>query len=102
MQSELSCHVGMMGKYFCRVCKVKGFDASDNTTPGSSGGTLANRDFSLQAQRDSSPEGSAAGHSDHSALGAGDQRTSRKKKETLDEMVKRTQRFLQVSGATSL
>ncbi|KZV90434.1 hypothetical protein EXIGLDRAFT_649329, partial [Exidia glandulosa HHB12029] len=26
MQSELSCHIGMKGKYFCRVCWVKGVD----------------------------------------------------------------------------
>lgn len=27
MQSEFACHVGSMGKYFCRVCRVKGTDA---------------------------------------------------------------------------
>ncbi|KAL4074425.1 hypothetical protein V8B97DRAFT_2022685 [Scleroderma yunnanense] len=32
MQSELGCHVGLMGKYFCHVCKVKGHDAQDITT----------------------------------------------------------------------
>lgn len=26
MQSEFACHVGSMGKYFCRVCRVKGSD----------------------------------------------------------------------------
>ncbi|VDC01359.1 unnamed protein product [Peniophora sp. CBMAI 1063] len=30
MQSELSCHIGLMGKYFCRICKVRGRDAADN------------------------------------------------------------------------
>lgn len=28
MQSELSSHVGMQGKYFCRVCTVHGKDAT--------------------------------------------------------------------------
>ncbi|KAL4078903.1 hypothetical protein V8B97DRAFT_2021242 [Scleroderma yunnanense] len=31
MQSELSCHVGSMGKYFCCVCNVKGHDAQAMT-----------------------------------------------------------------------
>ncbi|VDB95486.1 unnamed protein product [Peniophora sp. CBMAI 1063] len=29
MQSELACHIGLMGKFFCRVCRVKGCDAAD-------------------------------------------------------------------------
>lgn len=31
MQSEFACHVGSMGKFFCRVCHVKGSDAQDTT-----------------------------------------------------------------------
>jgi len=31
MQSELSCHVGSMGKFFCCVCNVKGHDAQATT-----------------------------------------------------------------------
>ncbi|KAI9430425.1 hypothetical protein H4582DRAFT_2113848 [Lactarius indigo] len=27
MQSEFACHIGQMGKFFCRMCDVKGFDA---------------------------------------------------------------------------
>ena len=27
MQSELACHIGLMGKFFCRHCWVKGRDA---------------------------------------------------------------------------
>jgi hypothetical protein len=29
MQSELACHIGLRGKYFCRCCWVKGPDAMD-------------------------------------------------------------------------
>lgn len=89
MQSELSCHVGLMGKYFCRVCKVKGFDAGE--TPESTGGTSVNR------AGDSTADESNDGFSGESDQGTGRPRTSKKKKETLDEMVKRTKRFLQVS-----
>ncbi|KAG1806360.1 uncharacterized protein HD556DRAFT_1428515 [Suillus plorans] len=31
MQSEMACHIGSMGKYFCRICKVKGHDATYTT-----------------------------------------------------------------------
>lgn len=34
MQSELSCHVGLTGKFFCRCCWVKGRDAADETVQG--------------------------------------------------------------------
>ncbi|KAJ7596205.1 hypothetical protein C8J56DRAFT_1022550 [Mycena floridula] len=29
MQSEFACHIGLRGKFFCRICKVKGKDATD-------------------------------------------------------------------------
>ncbi|KAI6028188.1 hypothetical protein EDC04DRAFT_2869143 [Pisolithus marmoratus] len=32
MQSELACHVGSMGKYFCCICNVKGHDSQEMTT----------------------------------------------------------------------
>ena len=32
MQSEMSCHIGLRGKYFCRVCDVKGHNAQDSTS----------------------------------------------------------------------
>ncbi|KAI5996522.1 hypothetical protein F5J12DRAFT_907093 [Pisolithus orientalis] len=32
MQSELACHVGLRGKYFCCVCNVKGHDTQDLDT----------------------------------------------------------------------
>lgn len=33
MQSELASHIGLAGKYFCRVCKVKGADTEDKVEP---------------------------------------------------------------------
>lgn len=29
MHSEFACHIGLRGKYFCRICEVKGSDAAD-------------------------------------------------------------------------
>ena len=53
MQSELASHIGLTGKYFCRVCQVKGKDnanesddeleASDNgDTEGASESDVSN------------------------------------------------------------
>ena len=28
MQSEFACHLGQGGKFFCRMCEVKGFDST--------------------------------------------------------------------------
>ncbi|KAJ3765406.1 hypothetical protein FB446DRAFT_795079 [Lentinula raphanica] len=33
MQSEFAGHIGLRGKYFCRVCWVKGVDAKDQESP---------------------------------------------------------------------
>jgi hypothetical protein len=30
MHSEFACHIGLRGKFFCRVCWVKGSDAQDS------------------------------------------------------------------------
>ncbi|KAF9059623.1 hypothetical protein BDP27DRAFT_1238327, partial [Rhodocollybia butyracea] len=41
MQSEFACHIGLRGKYFCRVCKVKGKDsaAADSSGPSAESDT---------------------------------------------------------------
>ncbi|PBK72224.1 hypothetical protein ARMSODRAFT_853501, partial [Armillaria solidipes] len=31
MQSEFACHISLRGKYFCRICWVKGKDANENS-----------------------------------------------------------------------
>lgn len=36
MQSEFSCHIGLRGKFFCRVCGVKGKDAAATNPLGQS------------------------------------------------------------------
>lgn len=34
MQSEFACHIGLRGKYFCRICWVKGKDANESRPVG--------------------------------------------------------------------
>ncbi|KAI6147878.1 hypothetical protein BKA82DRAFT_4329899 [Pisolithus tinctorius] len=84
MQSELACHVGLRGKYFCHVCDVKGHDTQD-----------------LDANaNDETLEQSDGGQSDgqRSVRSAGGESVSGRKKgkgkETMSGMVSRIKQFL--------
>ncbi|KAF8891836.1 hypothetical protein BD779DRAFT_1437618 [Infundibulicybe gibba] len=74
MQSELSCHIGLAGKFFCRNCDVKGFDVGD--IPALQSDDEATSEVGLQTGHDTTKH------------------RSRKKLETLDEMVQRVKRFV--------
>lgn len=99
MQSELACHIGSMGKLFCRICTVKGSDAADSTdqaapdqqpdapVPSSRGATPPHAGNSGEETADSG-----------SASEAGAPRKGRKKKvESMAEMAARVSRFVKVS-----
>ncbi|VDC00800.1 unnamed protein product [Peniophora sp. CBMAI 1063] len=117
MQSELSCHIGLMGKYFCRICKVRGSDADDDDdgpNAGSAPQSLFHHSthrrrplLSLDASSlDSSLTGSSTDASSASTSGisgssaASDTATAKKKKprkrplETMHQMYDRSIRFL--------
>ena len=85
MQSELSCHVGLMGKYFCRVCNVKGHDAQAMTN---------NEDNQAREQSDgvqSDGQGSIRSEGEETVnIRRG------KKKETMSGMVSRIKQFVKV------
>ncbi|KAF8180363.1 hypothetical protein BJ912DRAFT_929302 [Pholiota molesta] len=56
MHSEFACHIGLRGKYFCRICDVKGTDAADaGDIP------IPNDDTNSE----NSPSPSVAGSDDH-------------------------------------
>lgn len=82
MQSELSCHVGMTGKFFCRCCWVKGRDAEDAEEPIG------------EAREDG---GSDAGSVDSQTSEAAAPKKNGRKAETMQELVDRAHRFLGVS-----
>ncbi|KAI0309028.1 hypothetical protein OF83DRAFT_1072641 [Amylostereum chailletii] len=85
MQSEMACHVGLMGKLFCRVCCVVGDGKADAGTED------IRDDISMASGSDAA---SAAGSgSDQDDL---EQRTStRKAPEMEDEMRRRISRFME-------
>jgi hypothetical protein len=81
MQSELACHVGLMGKYFCCACNVKGHDtqematnAEDDQTYGYSDGRQGDDQESVRS------EGEESAHAGKKSKGKG-------KKETMNDMV---------------
>jgi hypothetical protein len=80
MQSELACHVGLAGKFFCRCCWVKGRDTEDSDGP-------ENRRGDSDAESNKSAQ---SGDSDKSA-------SKGSHKETMQELVDRAKRFLGVS-----
>jgi hypothetical protein len=83
MQSELAYYVGLMGKYFYHVCKVKGFDAAEAQKDGGRVPSPAGSHAEGSGD-DTAGYGSIAG----SDAGGGTPKKSKKKSETLDEMFK--------------
>ena len=97
MQSEIACHVGLTGKFFCRVCKVFGREAS---------GDRGDEDEDSEAIRGASPTPSAVSEASAVASeglteGVKDTSTSKKgkRKETMQELVDRARRFVMVSNS---
>ena len=88
-----------MGKLFCRVCKVKGSDAADQATDLSERpepGVIPSRATTPANSGDESAAGSG------SASEGGLPKRSRKKTETMAEMVSRVKRFVKVSAHHSV
>ncbi|KIK11230.1 hypothetical protein PISMIDRAFT_19713 [Pisolithus microcarpus 441] len=93
MQSELACHVGLQGKFFCRNCWVQGVGADSRQPPESTGrAVLTNLDDDTR----SIETGSHATDSDGS-LHQGVARPLKgkgRRSETMQDLVDRARRFL--------
>ncbi|THV04279.1 hypothetical protein K435DRAFT_817010 [Dendrothele bispora CBS 962.96] len=93
MQSEFCCHIGLQGKFFCRVCKVKGKDASAEPSrlsqPSDSVDPESGNDDS------DSDTGSVASASTTASKG-GKKSRRQKLKESLQPMISRVTNFLKV------
>jgi hypothetical protein len=85
MQSEIACHIGLKGKFFCQNCWVKGSDAADREVSPARGDDGNMSDVSV---------GSNA--SNHSQQSSGGKKTWQKRKETLQELADCAHRFLGV------
>jgi hypothetical protein len=104
MQSEFACHIGMRGKFFCRVCKVKGSDALDEpvataaplATPASAppSPVISERELPIHAMSDaeSVPGSNASAESGQGKL----VKRGKKAVESLANMVRRVGDFIKV------
>jgi hypothetical protein len=112
MQSELSCHIGMHGKLFCRCCFVRGQDSAKKEPKKTKKGAETSP-FSISGQASpilvSDGEGSETTRSGNSSIGSDSERSSshsagdvsaeekkkgKRKLETPTEMLERVRRFL--------
>jgi hypothetical protein len=82
MQSEFACHIGFRGKYFCRVCWVKGDPEPEEDNEG-----------------DGLSDTSSASSQEPAADGKKKKKT-KKKDESVLEMVSRITQFMSVGGTT--
>jgi hypothetical protein len=87
MQSEIACHIGLKGKFFCRNCWVKGSDAADRESSPAHGDGGNTSDVSMGSNTSNHPQQSSGG-----------KKTWQKRKETLQELADRAHRFLGVCG----
>lgn len=103
MQSEMACHIGLMGKYFCRSCQVKGQERSRKESTGETTVATENEDES-EDEEDHLEHGSEGEASGSEAGSAGPKTVKKKIQETMEQMVSRVQRFVQVriSGCTGI
>src|SRR6266702_565394 len=92
MQSEFACHIGQAGKFFCRICDVKGFDAPPasglwlpvNPSTSSDHGGHATSDVSGTSDGDSADGSQSVAHG------------RKKGNESMQDMVERITRFINV------
>ncbi|KIJ57791.1 hypothetical protein HYDPIDRAFT_103839, partial [Hydnomerulius pinastri MD-312] len=91
MQSELACHIGLKGKFFCRCCWVKGHDVDDADVPNPSTG---GRDSEASSQASVSEAGQSGGEEGSSPAVGIKAKAKGRRKETMQELADRARRFL--------
>ncbi|KAG1784306.1 uncharacterized protein HD556DRAFT_1251521, partial [Suillus plorans] len=88
MQSEMACHIGSMGKYFCRICKVKGH------------GTVAKESNSAQDTTRAEDHDNNIARSLYETRNDAPLKSARKcTKETMEELVTRVKQFVKIGEA---
>jgi len=97
MQSELCCHIGLCGNFFCRCCWVKGKDADETTAQRST--NLQVHPTSLDTDVSESSQRSDASGARDTHLGSSQNERAKKyrQSETLQQIVDCVKRFIGVS-----
>ena len=91
MQSELSSHIGLLGKFFCRSCFVKGQERSNESNEDGQG-SATTRSNSVNQESDAESNASSDDSVEKQSAGKG-----KKKPESLADLVARTREFLSVN-----
>jgi hypothetical protein len=87
MQSEMACHIGLMGKFFCRVCGVKGTDRTQVSSASAHADDNSN-----------DSDGRNAGSGEDEDTGSSQATGSVKRvQETMEQIVSRVRNFVKVS-----
>ncbi|KAG1749271.1 hypothetical protein EDB19DRAFT_1629684 [Suillus lakei] len=92
MQSEMACHIGSMGKYFCRICKVKGHDTSAESNPMQAAAVHAE-------DTDHSVGDEVSGSESEAHTDAPPKSTRKRAKETMEQMVTWVKQFVKIGEA---
>jgi hypothetical protein len=92
MQSEIACHVGLMGKLFCRICKVKG---------KSEGSEEDDDNNEVEVEGHQSDAGSIGSAGSQNSTGRTHNRRKGKKFESMADMIKRVHNFMTVCCQTN-
>lgn len=95
MQSEFACHVGSGGKLFCRICRVKGLDASINHSQSTTAPTSTDGADGGRTTPDSTGTGEGDGNSSADDICA-PVNGQKRKLESMQEMVECISRFIRV------
>ena len=99
MQSEFACHVGPGGKSLCRICDVKGKDASTDGPQPSAATTFIDSANGGHTTPDSTGTSDSDGDGNSSAGDSSAPASGRKKRlETMQEIVERVTRFIQIGS----
>jgi len=100
MQSEFACHVGPGGKLLCRICDVKGKDSStDGLQPSAAATTSIDSENEARTTPDLTGTTDSDGDSNSSAGDTSAPAKGRNKKlETMQDMVERVTRFIQMGS----
>ncbi|KAH7923808.1 hypothetical protein BV22DRAFT_1105892 [Leucogyrophana mollusca] len=92
MQSELACHIGLKGKFFCHNCWVKGQDVDDSNTPAGNRNSPGGRDSDSASAAGSVASHESAVSDDRASLSVAPK--GKRRLETMQNLVDRSRRFL--------
>lgn len=98
MQSEFACHIGLRGKFFCRVCWVKGHDSVGVAEKGKGQPETNNEDLGSEAGSEAGSEvGSEVSETEENTTPAKKGKGRRNKiTESLSGLVRRAKDFIKV------